>query len=360
MRRRAYLALSAALLSGCGRSSQPSETTTSPDYTTVESTERSDTPTETIAETTETTETTAEPTETTSTPDPDPDAASAIDEADGHLVDAVEKYASYAGTEASFLDVTAATTEFATGTISERVADARSALATAEETGTESQKRTIERLREAATFVLNAALLQRELRRSYSDYANGFELIYIDQYSEGVVEDVREAAAAASKHASAVVDRTSPACAEATSAFTREEYVRKREQVRAEARTFELAGAHFVAFDDARADLRAAVNAYDDRKWERAADRFEALVGVYGPMASAVASHEAPEPLDEQFAPFTCDVRALARGCNLLAESASLRAEENREAADERRSESKSAFEECGTLDRLGVLERVY
>lgn len=358
MRRRAYLTLAAALFAGCGRSGQPSETTTATETTGTETTETATT-TRTTA-TTETESTTETETTTESTPTPDPDAAAALEDADAFIVDAVEKYGSYAGEGATFLGVTAATKDFATGAITRSVADARDALDAAEETGTERQRRTVERLREAATFVVSAAAAQHDLGRRYADYRVAFELVYIDEYSDDRVEKVRDAYDAAAPSLARIAERTSTASADATSAYTGDEYERKREQVRAEVRTYELAGDHFGAFDDARESLAAAVSAYDDQRWGRAADRFGALAETYGAMASDIGDHEAPPPLDREFAVFACDVRALARGCERLEASATLRSEGKRSEAVAARDESRAAFEECGTLDRLDVLKRVY
>ena len=348
MQRRAYLALSAAFLAGCGTGPSP-ETTTST------------TPTETTETPTETTE---EPTETTETPEtetPDPDAAAAIETAERRLVAAAEAYAGYgSGGRQTFLDVTAGTTNFETDAIDTELDAAREALDEAGGTATEDQQATVTLLREAVTFLDEVSSAQLELQDGYQDYTTAWELVYYTQSAANRIDDVRQAFESARPHLSALESETTPESADATAAYTRETYEAKVAQIRAEMRTYELAAAHFVPYEESLDELSSAVNQYDRSKWQRASELFGSVTETYDAIVADIGEFEAPEPLDEQFAVFSCDVDALARGCDLLAQSATARANDERDRGEELRREAKPVFEECGTLDRVSVLKKLY
>jgi hypothetical protein len=361
MRRRTYLALSTAFLAGCGTGPSPETTTstTPTETTTTEETETTEATTTT--ETTETPETETTETETPETETPDPDAEAAIGRAGRRLVAASEAYARYgAGGQQSFLDVTAATTNFETDAIDSELDAARDALDEAAATATEEQQATVALLREAVTFLDEASTAQSELQSGYEDYTTAWDLVYFSQSAELRVEDVQRAYESARPHLSALESETTPESADVTEAYTRETYESKVAQVRAEVRTYELAATHFLPYEESLYDLDTATKRYDNNRWNAAAESFGALADTYAEIAADVDDFEAPEPLDEEFAPFGCDVDALARGCELLVESASARADDDRERSRELKDQAEAVFEECGTLGRVSALQRIY
>jgi hypothetical protein len=358
MQRRTYLALSAALLAGCGTgpSPEPTTSTTPPTDTTTEATTTEATTTEATTTETETPET-----ETPETETPDPDAATAIDRAERRLVAAASEYASYGGEgDDTFLDVTAATTNFETGDVDKELASAREALDEAAATATDEQTRTVTLLREAATFLEAATAAQFELQEGYEDYTTAWELVYFSQSAETRVDNVRRAHDAARPHLSRLESETTVESAGATAAYAPAAYEEKIAQIRAETRTYDLAVALFVPYEETLPDLDSAAKAYDNKRWNAAGERFGTLGDTYAEMRSVIGDFEAPSPLDEQFGPFSCDVGSLARGCELLAESASARADGERDRSQELKDQARSVLEECGTLRRVSEIKRLY
>jgi hypothetical protein len=358
MRRRTYLALSTAFLAGCGTGPSP-ETTTS--TTPTETTTTEETETTEATTTTETTETETTETETTETETPDPDAAAALETTERRLVAAAEAYASYGSDgQGTFLDVSAGTTNFETDAIDTELDAAREALDEAAATATDEQAATVSLLREAVAFLDGASNAQLELQDGYEDYTTAWELVYYSQSTENRIDDVRQAFESAGPHLSTLESETTPESADVTAAYTRDTYESKVAQVRAEVRTYELAAAHFLPYEESLDELSSAVNQYDRSKWQRASELFGSLTETYDAIVADIGDFEAPEPLDEQFAVFSCDVDALARGCDLLAQSATARANNERDRGVELRREAKPIFEECGTLGRVSTLKKLY
>jgi len=279
-----------------------------------------DTPTETPTETP-----TDTPTETAAdTPSPaERRAAEQLDTARGHLSDALGQYTSFAGEEATLLDVNA-TVDVTSPNVTNRVREARTALDEVPSGASDEQQTTVDQLRVVAAFLANAVRCQDELFDAYDECTFVVDRIYAERFG-GIGDDIsrlRSERDAARSAFQTLQSETDAASMEAFDDIDGETYTQKLDQMASEVTAFDtLAG----ALDSFRRGMEAfedATDAYEQRDYRDARELYPTAAEHIGAANADLSDLSPPDSIEDKIDELVVATDSLAAAATDMGDAA--------------------------------------
>lgn len=374
MDRRAFLALlpvTGAVLAGCSGQTETPTTTPTGDTTDTPS----GTPTGTPATGTATAESTPEPTGTaTATEEPTPEptdtptrearAARAIEKATTALGEAVDAYEAAAGDgdDVTLLSVDASVS-FSLDRIEEPLTRADGALGRAESLATGDRMETVRRLGRARSWLRNVGVAQAAASDAFEPYRRLRDAVYAgdDSAAEAAASDLDPLVGPIERYVNVATDGVTADDAAAIPDVSASLYEDKNAQLRAAHRTFRLLVEEGESTAAAIGTFGAGTNAYAERRYREARNRYEDARVELKTANNALSSVDlSGSAVGRETARLACSCGALAAAAEDMEVSASAGVENRRGKREDYLEEAKADLTGCGrTLRRIDVVPQL-
>ena len=299
--------------------------------------------------------TTTETTTATSTPDPADIAAAQIETATAHLTDAFSIYVDYAGNiNASFLTVTATTTNFNPSPIEQHVENTETALSKADANASEQQKTTIQKLREVAEFLRFAARTQAELVSGYQAVTkanNAFRAARWGNISK-YGTDTELSGKLAAKLVTETKKRSSVNSTTALDVLSKSLYTKKVTQLENQASALQTLGIQFKRLDTATWQYDEGIAEYNNEDYQNAVGSLAAAHEDFSRIVDSIQNQEHKQPVSGLYSDVKCFSVALRNACQHFKQAAEANNSETREKYEEK---GDNALKSCAVVqDILG------